>query len=266
MASNPGVMAASPGFFLDSCPGGKGAYSLRRLSGAAINVVQVRRDSDQAEADFTPADIDSGALAEWVGAGNNGYIVKLYDQSSNDNDAGETTLSYQPTIIDSGTLVTSVGLPAVQFTNLNNLDIDGLSNTTYLDCFYIIETSDWSYLYPADGSSNSNFGPVAANGSGSGTETGNNYGSPTLYVNGTATSPSDRDDTHDLLNGRKLVHHFSASSADFDDFQFGRYGNQSSSSQYNLTAKVQAMLFYDADQSGNRASIDASLNSYYEIY
>ena len=94
MAINPGVMAASPGFFLDSFTGVKGAYSLRRISGAEISVVRVRRDNDDAEADFSAAEIDSGALATWVGAGNDGLVVKLYDQSGNDYDASETTTAY----------------------------------------------------------------------------------------------------------------------------------------------------------------------------
>jgi hypothetical protein len=85
MAVAPGIMASSPGFFLDSFTGVKGAYSLRRLSGSIINVVRVRRDSDDTEADFSAAEIESGELADWVGAGNDGLVVKVYDQSGNDN-------------------------------------------------------------------------------------------------------------------------------------------------------------------------------------
>lgn len=269
---------------LDNYPA-KAAFALRKLRRSYTGyAVKVREGAGEEEADvgFDPTGVislssplanktggEGTTLGEFVGAGDedsDAYITVLYDQSGNGNNATETTTSYQPTLVDGGSLVTSGGLPAVQFTNLNNLEIAGLSNTSYLDSWYVIDNSDWSYLYPSDGTTTDKFGPVAANGSGSGNPTGNNYGSITLYVNGAATSPSDRDDTHDFLNGRKLVHHFSGSVTSWDNFQFGRYDNQSSSSQYNLTAKVQEMLFYDSDQSSNRTSIDANLNDHYSIY
>ena len=269
---------------LDNYPA-KAAFALRKLRRSYTGYAMKVREGDtgsnyEADVGFLP----DGTIGDYspifnktggpgvnlVEFGNYGdlFLRTLYDQSGNGNNATETTTSYQPTLMDGGSLVTSGGLPAVQFTNLNNLEIAGLSNTSYLDSWYVIDNSDWSYLYPSDKTSNSNFGPVAANSSGSGNARGNNYGTPEVYVNGVdiTSSLGDRDDVHDLLLGRKLVHHFSGDVSVFDDFQFGRYGNTSSSSQYNLTAKVQEMLFYDSDQSSNRTSIDANLNDHYSIY
>jgi len=264
MAINPGVMAASPGFFLDSFTGIEGAYSLRRISGAEISVVRVRRDNDDAEADFTAAEIDSGALVTWVGAGNDGLIAKIYDQSGNDNDAEQPTDAAQPTLVSSGTLLTSGGLPAWEHATASNLPMAGLSNTDDMDAWFLHDTTDSQYLYPANNDSTSDFGFVSKNGDGS-TNRQNDYGSAVLYANGAAVTHSDRDDVHDNLTGRKLVLHQSASISTWDAFQVGHYGDLSGNA-YNYQGKFQLILIWDSDQSSNRAAIDASLNSYYEVY
>ena len=270
MAINPGVMAASPGFFLDSFTGVKGAYSLRRISGAEISVVRVKRDTsggagDGDEADFSAAEIDGGELATWVGAGNDGLIVKIYDQSGNDNDAAQPTEAAQPTLISSGSLVTSGGLPAWEHATLNNLLIDGISDTAFVDSWYLADTADTQYLYPGNNASTGDYGFVASDGS-STSNRQNDYGAAVLYADGSAVSNSNRGDIHTALNGRKLVHHQSGDVGDWADFQVGAYGQNANSGAYNYSGKFQVILIYDADQSGNRAAIDASLNSYYEVY
>ncbi len=265
MAINPGVMAASPGFFLDSFTGVKGAYSLRRISGAEISVVRVRRDSDDTEADFSAAEIDGGELATWVGAGNDGFVVKIYDQSGNDNDAVQSNTSYQAKVISSGSLVTSGGLAAWDHATSSNLEIDGLSNTAFIDAWYLAETADTTFMYPSNGAGGPDYGFVGLEDSTS-TYVQSDYGSASLYVNGASVTHDDRNDVFDALNGRKLAHHQSASVSSWNDFQVGRYGTASSGNTYNYAGKFQVILVFDADQSSNRAAIDASLNSYYEVY
>tara|TARA_R110002020_G_scaffold10290_1_gene39700 strand:+ start:902 stop:1705 length:804 start_codon:yes stop_codon:yes gene_type:complete len=265
-----GAMAASPGFFLDSFTGVKGAYSLRRISGSIINVVRVRRDTaggagDQDEADFSAAEIESGALASWVGAGFDGFVVKLYDQSPNDNDAAQPTGTAQPTLISAGSLVTSGGLPAWEHATLNNLLIDGISDTAFVDSWYLADTSDTQYLYPGNNASTGDYGFVASDGS-STSNRQSDYGAAVLYADGAAVSDSNRDDIHTALNGRKLVHHQSGDVGDWADFQVGAYGQNANSGAYNYSGKFQLILIWDSDQSSSRAAIDASLNSYYEVY
>jgi hypothetical protein len=46
--------------------GAAAAYSLRNLTGNGGDVVRVRRESDNAERDFTAQDITSGELVNWV--------------------------------------------------------------------------------------------------------------------------------------------------------------------------------------------------------
>ena len=51
---------------LNIASGASAAYSLRSLTGGDPNVVRVRRDSDNAERDFTASEVSSGELTNWV--------------------------------------------------------------------------------------------------------------------------------------------------------------------------------------------------------
>ncbi len=110
---------------LDFAPGAAAAYSLRQLSSSyAGPVVTVRRSSDSAEADFTAGEVSDGTLAAWVGSGDDGFVTTWHDQSGNGKDATQATSTAQPKIIDSGSLVTQAGRPALLF--------DGSDDTLFL--------------------------------------------------------------------------------------------------------------------------------------
>ena len=73
---NPGKALA----LLEEYPGAAAAYSLRDISGSNDNVVRVRRSSNDDEQDFTASEVSGGALATFVGAGNDGFVTTWYDQ------------------------------------------------------------------------------------------------------------------------------------------------------------------------------------------
>lgn len=100
------------------------AFSLRHVSDSYSGVVvRVRRSSDNAEQDFTPTEIEDGTLEAWVGAGNNGYVVKLHPQVGSIA-AFQPIASDQPIIVSLGTLYRDGGLPAIYFDGINyHLDI-----------------------------------------------------------------------------------------------------------------------------------------------
>lgn len=100
-------------YLLDTYTGAAVAFSLRQLKSGVTDVIEVRRDSDDAESDFTPVEITDGTLATWVGAGNDGFIVTWYDQSGNNRHAIQTTTTDQPLIVDNGVIITSGSLPAI---------------------------------------------------------------------------------------------------------------------------------------------------------
>ena len=97
---------------LDLYPGAAAAYSLERLAASTTNVVRVRRSSDDAEQDFTAAQVADGTLTTFCGVGD-GFVSTSYDQSGNGNDATQATIAQQRKIVDSGTLVTEGGEPAI---------------------------------------------------------------------------------------------------------------------------------------------------------
>ena len=113
---------------LDLYPGAASAYSLRVLRQAysASQVVEVRRSSGSpATAAFTALEVVDNTLADWVGAGNDGFVRTWYDQSGNANDAQQTTDGNQPQIIASGALILNNGRPVIRFDGTS----DGLAQT-----------------------------------------------------------------------------------------------------------------------------------------
>jgi hypothetical protein len=126
------VPRKAPGL-LDLVPGAAAAYSLRSLSNSyAGPVVTVRRSSDDAEEDFTAAEVSDGTLAAFCGAGDG--FVKTWHSQTGSNDASQTTAAYQPKIVSSGVVVTEDGRPAMQFDGsddfLSNADTDWSRNAS----------------------------------------------------------------------------------------------------------------------------------------
>ena len=73
---------------LDVYPGAAAAYSLRALSASNIDqpVVGVRRSSDDAEQDFTAAEVADGTMTDWV---NTDVVQYTSDFTSGNEDLGE---------------------------------------------------------------------------------------------------------------------------------------------------------------------------------
>jgi len=113
------VPRKTPGL-LDLVPGAAAAYSLRSLSNSyADPVVTVRRSSDDAEEDFTAAEVADGTLAAFCGAGD-GFVKQWWDQSGNARHAVAAADANEPQIVDSGVVVTEEGKPALQFDGLDD--------------------------------------------------------------------------------------------------------------------------------------------------
>jgi len=98
---------------LQIAPDAAAAYSLRSLTGGDPKVVRVRRDTgggagDNDEEDFTVSGILSGALVDFVGSGNDGFVDTWYDQSGNNRPLIQTTASEQPLIVEAGVFLNGV--------------------------------------------------------------------------------------------------------------------------------------------------------------
>ena len=111
--------------------GATAAYSLRDIGANGGAVVRVRRDTgggagDDDEEDFSANQVSTGAVEAFVGAGNDGFVEVLYDQSGNFRHAIQETATNQPKIVSSGSLITVNSKPAITFDgNDNFLEVDG---------------------------------------------------------------------------------------------------------------------------------------------
>lgn len=118
MIINPYVFSASGSLILDLfAPGAGNAYSVRKLRTAyAGSCIRVRRSSDNTEQNigFSGNALDTTALLSFVGAGN-GFVTTWYDQSTNGVDVTQATTTLQPRIVNSGSVDTENGLPALLF-------------------------------------------------------------------------------------------------------------------------------------------------------
>ena len=115
-------------------------YSLRSLSSDTVSVVRIRRDSDDAEQDFTAEEITNGTLLSFTG-NNNGLVSVWYDQSGNSNDMTEATLSNQPTLVSNGVVNLENGKPCIVFDG--NLIGTNITNEEGAESLFIV-ASEWS--------------------------------------------------------------------------------------------------------------------------
>jgi len=267
-----GVSAAS--LLLDTYTGAAVAYSLRQLrtayTGAAI---RVRRSSDNAEQDigFVGNDLDTTSLLSFVGA-NNGFIVTWYDQSTNANNATQSTVASQAQIVSSGSLI---------------LDADTSKITTTW-------TTD-RYTLTTGISTNTQYFSISMWRRGAtttdtmihlGNSTGNNP--CTLYWLGTGSAYSVRSYMSTLLsyenvsttgrcimtslrdsanlkvayrNGTQLTNTATQAPVAGTLNTFG----QVSTSTYT-SGQYQELIYWNSEQSANRTAIEDNINTYWNVY
>ena len=112
-------------FLLDDYPNiGGNSYSLRNLTSTTTNVIRVRRSGDNTEQDFSASDITDGTLATFCAVGQDGFVVKWYDQTGSDDLKNATALE-QPKIVSGGSVILENGKPCVEF--------DGVNDSLFID-------------------------------------------------------------------------------------------------------------------------------------
>lgn len=85
---------------------------LKRINyGFGGALFRVRRGSDNTEKDF----FSTEGVAAWVGAGNDGFVTKLYDQGGKGNDWTNDTTGQQPKLVNNGALITLQSKPMMDF-------------------------------------------------------------------------------------------------------------------------------------------------------
>ena len=276
MAILPGVLAASPGYLLDGLSDCYGAYSLRQISGAATNVCQCIRDSDSATQDFTAAELTDGTLTTF-GDGTTARVKTLYDQSGEDNHATQTTLGSCPSVVISGTAqLDGNGLPWMDFDGVNDFiplqtalpDIatDSVSSfvvgkfdataMSALEALLSLGRSHPARLYVPYGY-DGNVGWGYASSWDTVTHTADT--DTHLFTAIAGSTQGDFECWEDTTSkGTSALESANTSGV------YG-IGGLAYTTSYGLDGKVQEVIVFDADKSVERAAIQSSIMSYYNL-
>ena len=256
---------------LDAYSGAVAAYSLRKLKRGVGAVVRVRRDNDDAEADFTASEVTNGTLTTWTGS-NDGFVKTLYDQTGNLNHMTAASDGAQPKIVNGGALLTNNG----KVTMVGDGD-------TVLQGTAISLTGDMAFAIV--GVFNES-GQDAMMIGGTVSVTGNGYfwlhaddhlhienSSETGFQDFTITSPLEeqklwfvrRDGTTIGLSIDGTEVTATELVTQEQPFVVSRiFGGYASN--YDLDGEIQEIILYNSDQTSNRTGIEANINDYYSIY
>lgn len=110
--------AASASSYLDQLSTAPvAACYLKKVISTATNCLRVRRSSDNTEQDFgfSGTAVDSAAIVTFCGAGD-GFVTKLYDQTGHGFDAVQATAANQPKIVSAGSYLGRVTFDATNDT------------------------------------------------------------------------------------------------------------------------------------------------------
>jgi hypothetical protein len=260
------------------------AYSLRKLSssysGAAI---RVRRANDNLETDINFnvfGELDTVSLAAHCGS-NNGYVTIWYDQSSNSNDATQTTAADQPKIYDSVTgVVTRNAKPAIYTDRDSNSSGDKLVTpaTTWMDSN--LEYACMTVFTPGSGNSGDTWVWDSSGGRTNKAPSIKSVSSVGIQMQAIGTtsaivvvSAAGQAIRSAYLSSGTLEAFYNGSSAGTAtaagtyNASIERYmGSRWAANEGHYDGYFQEMIWYANDQSANRTNIEDNINTFYSIY
>ena len=247
---------------LQIAPSAAAVYSLRSLTGGDPDVVRVRIGGTTTEETFTASGVSSGALVDFVGSGNDGFVTIWYDQSGNGNNAVQPTASEQPKIVDSATgalvpggLLFSGGqtidtTATFSFASGSSVSLFGVNKATGSIGSYLVKVGTYIIWRLAGGTRRMSLGANANAGSISGNEelwvpimnVNSSGGTGNFFVDGTLASSADEGIGSSTVTNKVL-----------------KIGN----SNWNGTANE--IILYTSDQTANRPALEANIMTNYGI-
>ena len=254
--------------------GAAAAYSLRDIGAMNGRVVRVRRSTGTpAEEDFSASQVLSGAVEAFVGAGNDGFVTTLYDQSGNGNDVTQTTPGSQPKIVDSGSLVKVDGIPSIKFDGTD----DFLDRATYTQGDLVQPSTGFAVAKLRvfvddnqkifDGHNNPGRHMIQLNTAGN--------GQFAAYAGTVAATGEDADADQHLFESRfnGAASRFiidgvvkSTSTQGSQDMQGINIGANHDSATNFWDGDIQEIIIYNSDLFDDRADLENDINNYYTIY
>jgi len=255
---------------VDIYKGAEAAYSLRQLRrSVSPYAIRVRRSSDDTEKNIgfdSKGDLDTNTLLDFVGSGD-GWVATWFDQSSNGNDATQSTESAQPQIVSSGEVIMKNGRPAIEFDkdSSTNLNASGVTTTQPTTVSMVVTSGRGGFVndYFFDGDDATDRQASFISGSAYSAYAGSTEGSGVtavadLQVHGFI-----------LFNGSsgQVFFNDTGGTADMSIRALSGLdiGQRYSDGNY-LEGKFQELIFWNADHSGRRDALQDEANAYYSIY
>lgn len=258
----------APRRLLDTYIGAAGVYSLRHLrTGYSGPAIRVRRSSDDTEQDiyFLNGVLDTASLLSFVGA-NNGFVRTWYDQSGFGRHANQTTNADQPQIVSSGSVITQGSKPAIDF-----LGTKGFTNYSVI---YTAAPSAFNVFCVASPGISGGFRGLFSPGA----EATQHMLLSQLSSDGvwgtfstSGQSGLGTFSTRSLLemqsaNGESGVFFFNSSGAGNFATTIGQSSLIGGSPGQKHDGTIQEIIYYESNQSANRAILASGINSFYSIY
>jgi len=267
------VFSTAPAFtgLLDTYTGAAAAFSTRRLYGQYTGAaMRVRRDSDDTEQDIgfdSNGDLDTSALATFVGSGNNGYVTKWYGQESSGgtgsgNDAAQATSGSQPQIYNGTAVITENGKPAIDFDGASQQMLELTSNVTCQTLILVTKIGtgsiDMSWNSGGDNSHRSLNGNYVLDNTGINDWFNENNGDS--YIDGTQVTGRPSGTTQHIYFGWNST----------PGFAFGQFSVDANigGSQRSWDGPLQETILYTNTtytDSTNRGGIEGNVNAHFQI-
>jgi len=274
---------------LDLYPNAVTAYSLRKLrtaySGDAIEARKtVAAVTTNQDIGFdSNGNLDTTSLLSFVGAGNDGFIFKWYDQSGNTNNQIQTSGSAQPNVVDSGALVTLNGNPTGRFGSnrfmqtSSAVSLGSPSEAWIYTVVNLDDVSTYNWIYGSSAASNFNGGFNIYVGGGNlfvGIQgatyvqsktpitTGNKLIS--FRIRGGQTTANAIEIYINSQQATLTQTNLGTSNSTFSDFIQKIGANVDNIFRYR--GDLSELLIKTGDQSSNRAGIETNINDYYNVY
>jgi hypothetical protein len=206
----------------------------------------------------------SVVLLEAFADGYDATVKVWYDQSGGSNHAEQSTLASQPKIVDAGTVIYENGLPALEFDGSNSYMAADDVATTQPTTVSLVLAIDVASRYFFDGAGEPDRQAAFIT---SGTY--NAYAGATKSSGVTALAG---DHIHefilfDNLDGQIYVNNVGASSLPMLDYVLsGLTIGQRYNDTNRLDGRFQELIFWNADHSGDRTTIQTNVNDFYSIY
>jgi len=259
---------------LHDYPNAAAAYSVRQLTiynnGYKEKLIRIRRSSggetdvfadDSYELSLNSRVSAGGTLGNWIGS-DDGFVSAWYDQSTNGNDATQSTAANQPKIVSGGSLVTENGKPAIDF--------DGVSSS--FNVSKITLSDDWNLFITHKLDSNSYYFGDTIGGDYLRYRINDSYRLKIAGGTDTVTGIGDISGAQKLLNierdsSNNLEYYLNGTSAATSSISGAWNIDEIGASVTNhFDGTFQELIIFNSDQSSNRTGIETNINTFYSVY